>query len=297
MGTGGHNQLGQKAGIPERQMHRLLHQVFDLGIHYFDTSPGYRDSELILGHALRSLPRDKIVVSTKVALASNETFEPLSTKAVIESVEASLRRLQLDEIDLLLLAARHPQTIGVAVEEHIPAIQRLIEQGKVRFVGSSEVTRSDDNHEWLRTLLPAGVVDVVMVGHNMLNQSAEQWVLPYCVEHNIGAINVFTVRKVFSDATRLRQIITELRNDDLLPSDCPDNPFEYLLSDAGIESVIEACYRFAAYCKGVTTVMCGSIKVKHIKRNIASIEKGPLPQDKIDWLRHSFGHIARAIGN
>ena len=65
MGTGGHNQLGQNADVPEADIHRLLHQVFDLGIHYFDTSPGYGESELILGRALRHLPRDRLVVSTQ----------------------------------------------------------------------------------------------------------------------------------------------------------------------------------------------------------------------------------------
>ena len=43
--------------------------------------------------------------------------------------------------------------------------------------------------------------------------------------------------------------------------------------------------------------MCGSIRLEHIQRNIASLEKGPLPADKVAWLRHSFGHIAKAIGN
>ena len=136
-----------------------------------------------------------------------------------------------------------------------------------------------------------------MVGHNMLNQSAGKWVLPYCMEHEIGTINVFTVRNVFSDLTRLQQVVAELRAEGLLAEDSQSQPFDPLLADVGILSLPEAAYRYAAFTEGVTTVMCGSIRLEHIKRNIASLEKGPLPADKIAWLRRSFGHIAKAIGN
>ena len=296
MGTGGHNQLGQDAGVPEGEIHRLLHQVFDLGIHYFDTSPGYGESELILGRALRHLPRDRLVVSTKVALADDDGV-PLSTEEVVGSVEASLQRLQFDFIDLLLVTTRHPRALEIAVGEHLPALGKLLEQGKIRFIGSSEVTRSDDDHEWLRAFLPTGLADAAMVGHNMLNQSAEQWVLPYCMEQNIGTINVFTVRNVFSDRTRLGQVVADLRAEGLLAEDSPEQPFDHLLAKGDIPSLPEAAYRYAAFTEGITTVMCGSIRLEHIQRNIASLEKGPLPSDKVAWLRRSFGHIAKAIGN
>ena len=296
MGTGGHNQLGQNAGVPEAEIHRLLHKVFDLGIHYFDTSPGYGDSELILGRALRHLPRDRLVVSTKVPLA-DDAGTPSTAGEVVASVEASLRRLQFDFIDLLLVTTRHPQALEIAVGEHLPALDKLREQGKIRFFGSSEVTRSDDAHEWLRAFLPTGLADAAMVGHNMLNQSAGLWVLPYCREHGIGTINVFTVRNVFSNRARLQQVVAGLRAEGLLAEGSPDQPFDHLLVDGGIQALPEAAYRYAAFTGGITTVMCGSIRLDHIQRNIASLEKGPLPADKIAWLRRNFGHIARAIGN
>ena len=296
MGTGGHNQLGQNAGVPEAEIHRLLQKVVDLGIHYFDTSPGYGDSELILGRALRHLPRDRMVVSSKVALADDDGA-PFTAGEIVASVEASLQRLQFEFIDLLLVTTRHLQALEVALGEHLPALDKLLEQGKIRFIGSSEVTRSDDDHEWLRAFLPTGLADAAMVGHNMLNQSAEQWVLPYCMEQEIGTINVFAVRNVFSDRIRLRQVVAELRADGLIAEDSPDQPFDHLLADGNIQSLPEAAYRYAAFTEGVTTVMCGSIRLEHIQRNITSLKKGPLPADKVAWLRRSFGHIVRAIGN
>ena len=71
IGTGGHDPLGLKSGRPQSEMMALLHRAFDLGIRLFDISPGYGDgnSERLLGRALAELPRDQLVVSTKIALA------------------------------------------------------------------------------------------------------------------------------------------------------------------------------------------------------------------------------------
>ena len=56
--------------------------------------------------------------------------------------------------------------------------------GRERSGSSSEQTRSDGSHEWLKKILPAGVVDVAMVGHNMINQSAEKTIFPLCIEND-----------------------------------------------------------------------------------------------------------------
>ena len=73
MGTGGHDPLGLKSGRPESEMIALLHRAFDLGINLFDTSPGYGNgrSETILGRALQELPRENLLVSTKIPLAGS----------------------------------------------------------------------------------------------------------------------------------------------------------------------------------------------------------------------------------
>ncbi len=100
MGTGGHNCLGQRCEppVPESDIRRLLHGVFDLGINLYDTSPVYDDSELILGRALGALPREELVISTKVtAVGVSENGQPVvpaTREEIVSSVEASLARLQ-----------------------------------------------------------------------------------------------------------------------------------------------------------------------------------------------------------
>src|SRR3954469_11093374 len=78
MGTGGGpDPLGQKSGRPEAEMIRLLQRAYELGINFFDTAPGYMNSEIILGRALKAMSRENVIVSTKIALAGGRPGEPM----------------------------------------------------------------------------------------------------------------------------------------------------------------------------------------------------------------------------
>lgn len=301
MGTGGHDPLGQKTGRNESEMHRLVHRAFELGINLFDTSPGYMDSELILGRALQSLPRDQLVVSSKIPLAVEATpaqIQVMSPQQVVLSVESSLRRLRLARIDILLIAVADPGAYERVMNEHWPVLDKLKRQGKIGFLGSSELSRSDGDHQWLQKVLPTGVVDVAMVAHNMINQSAQRTVFPCCKENRIGVLNVFTVRNLFWNAARLREVIGDLEQRGLLPRPLDENaPLDWLLEDGQVSTLVDAAYRFAAYTEPVSTVMCGTLRIDELEQNVASLERGPLSADKLTRLRRMFGHIDEAIGN
>ena len=102
LGSGGPNRFGQRTGIPEADIHRLVRHALDLGINLFDTSPGYGDSELILGRALAGVARDRYHLSTKVVIDDAVAGgHPAPVEQVIASVEASLRRLGVDHVDVL----------------------------------------------------------------------------------------------------------------------------------------------------------------------------------------------------
>jgi L-galactose dehydrogenase len=305
MGTGGHDPLGLKSGRPEAEMVTLLHRAFDLGINLFDTSPGYGSgrSETILGRALQALPREDLLVSTKIPLAGSMGGEPaklMKAADVGPAVDESLQRLQLDHVDIMLIAvADQPEYYDTVVDNLIPELQKQKELGKIRFIGSSEQTRSDGAHSWLQRVLSADVVDVVMVGHNMINQSARRVIFPTCSADNIGVVNIFTIRNLFWNPTRLKEVLDDLvRRQLLAPDETGDHPgLDWLLEEAACETLVEAAYRYAAYTKPVSTVMCGTIKIEELEENIPGIEKGPLPTAAIERLHRTFGHIAEAIGN
>ena len=299
MGTGGHKVLGQRDADrrPESEMHTLLHHAHDLGLTHFDTSRGYMDSELILGRALKSLPRDSFTVSTKDAFATDEHV--MTQGEVRQSVESSLQRLQLDYLDLVLIAGTTAEYVDVVVSDHVPVLEKLKQEGKVRFIGSSERTATDGSHEWLKKFLPLGIADVAMAGHNMINQSAQGAVFPICRERNIGVMNIFTVRNLFWNPPRLAEVIAELKDQGVIDRDAlPDEkPLDWLLDDGEVESLVEAAYRYAAYTDPVSTVMCGTIDIPELDEDVTFIEKGPLSAAKIERLDELFGHIDLAIGN
>ena len=302
-GTGGLDPLGIGRGRSEEEMRRLIWHAFDHGINLFDTAPGYGDgrSERILGDALRELPREDVVVSTKIPLASGMPGEPIQImepSRIRAYVDESLTRLKLDFVDVMLMAVWSPEYLNTMMNDQLPELRKLQQEGKIRFIGSSEVTRLDGSHEWLLAILPQDVLDVIMVGHNLLNQSACRSVFPLCCEKNVGAMNVFTVRNIFWNMPRLKEVIADLKQRRVLSGDAvsDDEPLGWLVEgDCG--SLVEAAYRYAACTEGVTSVVCGTIDPAKLDEDLAFIAKGPLPAEKVERLRRTFGHIDEAIGN
>ena len=302
MGTGGPNLLGQSLGRDESEMKALLHRAFDLGINLFDTAREYLDSEVILGRALEDLPRADVVVSTKFAavLAVDSGVEIKSAAEVVETVEESLSRLRLSEIDVVMVGGLlTPDNAAAVLEEQVPALERLRRQGKVRHVGSTEASSSDGAHDWLRHALPADVFDVVMVGHNMLNQSASRSVFPACVDRNVGVMNIYTSRRVMSDSGRLREVVADLAVRGVVSDDVAsaEEPLGWLIETGEAETLVEAAYRYAAYTEGVSTVMTGTIDPVHLEQNVESVLEGPLSAQAIARLRSEFGSVTDPIGN
>ena len=303
MGSGGFNRLGQTSDPPlsEPEMHRLVHGTIDLGINLFDTSPGYLDSEAILGRAFRSMSRDRFYVATRVVLSGlDEEGQPFyaTPLEITESIETSLKRLGLDEIDVALIAATEKVDFDPMLNELLPVLEKLCQQGKIRFLGSSETALSDGAHEWLRAALPTGKLDAIMIAHSMLNQSARHTVFPYCREHGVGVMNIFSVRNIFKDPERLGHTIVELQRQELLDETIdPRSPFDFLLEDPDIETLVEAAYRYVLYTEGVSTAVCSAVTLEKIEQNIRSIAKGPLPSMHVKQINRLFGHLSEPVGN
>jgi L-galactose dehydrogenase len=300
LGSGGPNQFGQTAGIPETEIHRLVHRALDLGINLFDTATGYGDSELILARALKGVPRDRYLISTKVALdrgvVHNAVVPP---EEVVAAVENSLTRLQVSEIDILLVTGwPKPETYKRIVNDTFPVLRRLQRDGRIRFLGATEASRYDGGHEWLCRGLRDDLFDTIMVAYNMINQCAEREVLPLCKQNDVGTQIIFAVRKVFNNPERLRQVVTELKTKDIVAQDAvPDNdPLAWLVKD-GVSSITSAAYKFCATHEAVSTVMTGTVNIEHLEENVDTILGPPLPAQDLERLRQVFGCVAEAVGN
>jgi aryl-alcohol dehydrogenase-like predicted oxidoreductase len=141
---GGGGIWGQIGDLQQSDAERLIGRALDAGINFLDTADVYAEgqSELITGQALRNLkvPRENVVVATKVfgeTGTKSVNSRGMSRRHVIEGVHASLKRLQLDYIDLYQIHGFDPAT---PIEEVLRALDSLVQQGAVRYVGVSNWT-------------------------------------------------------------------------------------------------------------------------------------------------------------
>jgi aryl-alcohol dehydrogenase-like predicted oxidoreductase len=142
MTFGGGGGIWEKIGnLQQAEADRLFGRSFDAGINFIDTADVYSEgrSELITGQALKNLkvPRDSVVVATKVfgeTGAKSVNSRGLSRVHIVDAVKASLQRLQLDHIDLYQV---HGVDAATPIEETVRALDNLVQQGHVRYVGVS----------------------------------------------------------------------------------------------------------------------------------------------------------------
>jgi L-galactose dehydrogenase len=135
----GASSLGQEfRQVDLNEALRSVHVALDLGMNFIDTSPFYGRgmSEVLLGVALRGIPRDRYLLGTKLGRYSGTHFD-FSARRVAESVDISLERMGVEHLDIILCHDIEFVDMHQIVEETLPALRKVQEQGKVRFVGIS----------------------------------------------------------------------------------------------------------------------------------------------------------------
>ena len=125
--------------LDESAASQLVHKAFDAGVNFFDNADVNADgqAEIIMGKAVNDLPREALVISSKVFWPTmpGPNGRGLSRKHIVESIHASLRRLQVDYIDLYYCQRFDPDT---PVDEVVFTMNQLIQQGKILYWGTSE---------------------------------------------------------------------------------------------------------------------------------------------------------------
>ncbi len=188
-------------GIPERGKHPwtldeaksrpFIRQALDLGINFFDTANSYSDgtSEEIVGRALRDfVPRDEVVIATKgfFALKPGPNAGGLSRKALFDTVDASLRRLGTDYIDLFQI---HRWDYETPIEETLEALHDIVKAGKARYIGASSMYAWQFAKALYTSRLHGWTEFVTMQDHyNLLNREEEREMLPLCMDQRIGVL-------------------------------------------------------------------------------------------------------------
>ncbi|SED63221.1 aldo/keto reductase [Streptomyces melanosporofaciens] len=191
MSFGEPDQGGHRWSLPEDESRLLIRQALDHGINFFDTANVYSNgsSEEIVGRALADFaPRDEVVIATKVhgRMRPGPNGGGLSRKAIFAQLDASLRRLGTDFIDLYQIHRWDPE---VPVEETMEALHDVVKAGKVRYIGASSMftwqfakaQHLAEGNGWTRF--------VSMQSHyNLLYREEEREMLAFCADQGIGIL-------------------------------------------------------------------------------------------------------------
>lgn len=187
----GASPLGNVFGpVPLDDAIASVRLAFSLGINFFDTSPYYGGtlSEKVLGRALQALevPRSEYIVSTKCGRYA-EGFD-FSAERVTKSIDESLARLNLDYVDILQCHDIEFGSLDQIVNETIPALQKLKEAGKIRFIGITGLPL--ESFAYVLDRVPPGTVDVILsYCHYSINDSTLEDLLPYLKSKGVGVIS------------------------------------------------------------------------------------------------------------
>jgi aryl-alcohol dehydrogenase-like predicted oxidoreductase len=292
LGCGGPSRIGQSTGSDEAASVNIIRTALDAGVNFLDTAEAYNTEEIV-GKALQGVDRSKVVISTKKSYR-----KAISPQLVREGVEASLQRLQTDYIDIYSLHGVGPEDYPMLRDEIIPTFFDLRDEGKIRFIGVTEMFNEDKTHQMMRDSLPDDVWDVAMIGFNLLNQTARDAVFPGTMAQNVAVQIMFAVRRALSQPDKLREAMQQLVDAgqvDPAEVDLAD-PLGFVVKESDATSIVDAAYRFCRYEPGVHVVLSGTGNPAHLQANIDSLCKPPLPDGVVAKLRHLFRNASEVTG-
>ncbi|MBD3174888.1 MAG: aldo/keto reductase [Armatimonadia bacterium] len=292
LGAGGPSRLGQSYEAPREQSVEVVREALELGVTLIDTAEAYRTEEIVR-EGIQGTPRETLVLCTK-----KSTWKEPEPAEVRQGCEDSLRQLGVEAIDVYQMHGVSPERYPYVRDELVPVMLELRDEGKIRFLGITEAFESDTGHEMLQMALEDDVWDVMMVGFNLLNQTARERVFAETMHRGIGTLIMFAVRRAFSNPDRMREILNELVEKGQLDPEFAEaeDRFQFLL-DGGAEDLADAAYRFCRYEPGADVVLSGTGKVEHLRRNVESLNRPPLSEAAVARAREIFAKVDSVSGS
>lgn len=290
LGTGGPSQFGQNTNLNESERKRLIDIALDSGINFFDTAEGYGESEILLGIALKGIQKSRYYIGTKWNYKDGDIWR--SPEDLKSSVERSLKRLNLVALDVMQFHGITPHDYDTVVDRYYPTIERMRIDGKIRFIGFTQMLIKDPKLIVVKDALTKhpDMWDTVMLKYGILNQWAAREVFDLAKKNHVGILNMAPIRFTLTRPEEQKKLFKQWRNDGSVDVSGlnKDRPFDWLLHDE-IDSIISAGYKFAAINPAISTVITGTSNVEHLKANIQSLEHPFMPERDYKRLIHLFG--------
>ena len=175
--------------LPEESSRPLIRQALEAGINFFDTANSYSDgsSEEIVGRALKAFARrEDVVVATKVYFPLSNLSQGLSRKNIMQSIDDSLQRLDMEYVDLLQI---HRWDYETPLEETLEALSDVVKAGKARYIGASSMyawqfakaVYTQRQHGWAQFVS-------MQDQYNLIQREEEREMHPLCLAENIAVL-------------------------------------------------------------------------------------------------------------
>ena len=269
--------------LDEADSRPFIKRALDYGVNFFDTADMYSlgVSEEVLGRALKDMTRrDQVVIATKVfyPMGPGPNDRGLSRKHIFDAIDASLRRLGVDHVDLYQIHRLDPDT---PIEETLKALDDLVRSGKVRYLGASSMyawqfaraLHLAERHGWSRF--------VTMQNHyNLVYREEEREMLPLCRQEGIGVIPWSPLARGFLAGNRRREDKGETRrskSDDfahkLYYADSDFRIVQRVVETAGRRGVTPAQIALAWILRqpGVTAPIVGASKTEQLDQAVEAL--------------------------
>jgi aryl-alcohol dehydrogenase-like predicted oxidoreductase len=257
---------------------RLLGRALDAGLNVIDTAECYAGSEALIGRAV-GRRRAEYYLLTKCGHSGDSSRADWRPRALLESVERSLRRLQTDWVDLIQLHSCSERVLRTG--DALEALERARERGYVRYIGYSGDGRA------ARYAVECGRFDTLQTSVSIADQEALELTLPLARTRGLGVIAKRPVANVAWTYARApdryyRPYWRRLR------------VLRYGFLQDAPDAAVAVALRFTLACEGVHTAIVGTANPERWRQNAATLDAGPLPAAEMEGIRARWRQAARA---
>jgi aryl-alcohol dehydrogenase (NADP+) len=278
--------------LEEEEAKPFIKRALDAGINFFDTADVYSrgESERITGKALKDfgVRREDVIIATKVngQMSDDINDRGLSRKHILDSIDKSLKRLQMDYVDLYQI---HRWDYETPIEETMEALNDAVRAGKARYIGASSMfawqflkaLNASEKHGWTRF--------VSMQNHyNLIYREEEREMIPLCIDQGIGLIPWSPLARGFFAGNRRRGGGGEtvransdpfgnslyFREEDFAVADCVAN----VAKERGV-SAPQIALAWVLSKPYVTAPIIGATKMEHLDQAIAALDIKLSPEE------------------
>ena len=289
-------QLGQNSGwksMTEYEAIKLVHKAVDLGVNFFDTAPnyGHGTGEERLGKALKSVDRSKIVINTKFGHTASGALN-FNAGYIRESLEGSLKRLQLDCVDSLIMHNPPPEYLDGNKNGHYEILEKLIEEGKIKVYGASLDTYAD-----MKLLMDTTHAKVIEVFFNMLHQDTSRG-FALAKTKEVGIIVKIPLDSgwlsgKYNADSKFNDIRSRWSKEDIATRAMLVNKIRSIVGTQG--SLAQMAIAFCLAYDAVSTVIPGSINIEQLISNVESADIS-LSTQHIEKLENLYESTIKSLG-